>query len=67
MATLGTGMSVYYALNKLNNVSPRLKVLASLVAMGATAGNRIYNTTLENAVGFNRLMVGITDYNRTGI
>lgn len=66
MSTICTGLSVYYTLSKLNNVSPRLRVLSSLGAMGATATTIAYHATLENSVGFNRLMVGLTEYSKTG-
>ena len=64
-ATIASAIGVYAALAKLN-AAPRLRVLGAIATAGVTSSHIIYNSALENSVGFNRLMVGITQYNKTG-
>lgn len=65
MATVGTALATYTALSKLGNVTPRARVLAAIGAAGATSTHIIYNSAIENSVGFHRLMYGWTEYKRT--
>lgn len=63
---IGSMLGVYKVLSTIGSVNPRLRVLASLSAGGIAAGNITYHSALENSVGFNRLMFGMTEYRRTG-
>lgn len=54
MAVVGGGLATYTALSRLSNVSPRIRVLASLGAMGVSSVHIAYHAALENSVGFNR-------------
>lgn len=67
IATIASSIGVYGALTKLN-ATPRLRVIGALVSAGVTSSHIIYNSALsqENSVGFNRFMVGITQYKETG-
>lgn len=62
---VGTGLGVYYALHRIGGLSPRGKVIAAISAMGTTTAITFSTIILENSVGFNRLMFGLTEYNRT--
>ena len=65
IASIASSIGVYGALTKLN-ATPRLRVIGALVSAGVTSSHIIYNSALENSVGFNRFMVGITQYKETG-
>lgn len=65
IAAIASSIGVYGALTKLN-ASPRLRVIGALASAGVTSSHIIYNSALESSVGFNRLMVGITQYKETG-
>lgn len=62
---IGSALAVYATLIKLN-VNPRIKVLSALSAAAITTGNVIYHSALENSLGFNRFMFGLTKYNNQG-
>ncbi len=57
-----SALAVYATLTTLN-VNPRMKVLSALSAAAITTGNVIYHSALENSLGFNRFMFGLTRYN----
>jgi len=60
IGVVGGGLATYATLSRLGNVSPRMRVLASLGAMGVSSAHIVYNSALENSVGFNRLAWGFT-------
>lgn len=62
-AVIGSGLLTYKTLAHAN---PRARAMAALAATGASTSLVILSSALENAVGFNRLMFGMTEYNRTG-
>jgi hypothetical protein len=62
---IGSDLAVFAALSKLSNCSPRLKVLGALGSMSVSATTVAYQTAIENPVGFNRFMFGLSEYNRT--
>ena len=64
--TIGTALATYGALSKLPGVSPRLRVLGALGSAGVTTANITYHSALENSLGFNRLMWGLSEYKKTG-
>lgn len=63
---VGTALTTYYALNKISNISPRLRVLGALGSAGVTAAQITYHSAIVNSLGFNRLMWGLSEYSRTG-
>jgi hypothetical protein len=65
-AIIGTALLTFAALGKIPGVSPRLRVLGALSGGGVTAGQVTYHSSLENSVGFNRLMWGWSEFRRTG-
>jgi hypothetical protein len=66
-SVVGTALATFAALSKLPNVSPRLRVLGALGSAGVTATQITYHSAVENSVGFNRLMWGITEYRKNGV
>nr|YP_010833277.1 hypothetical protein QLP03_mgp044 [Agaricus bitorquis]WFG54024.1 hypothetical protein [Agaricus bitorquis] len=66
MCVVAGGLATYTVLFRMGNVSPRLRVLASLSAMGVSSAHIIYNSELEHSVGFNRLAWGYTKWLKTG-
>lgn len=66
IGVVGGGLATYATLSRLGNVSPRMRVLASLGAMGVSSAHIVYNSALENSVGFNRLAWGFTKWTKTG-
>jgi hypothetical protein len=63
---VGTALATFSLLNKMSNVSPRFRVLGALGAAGVSATTITYHSAIENPVGFNRFMYGLTEYRRTG-
>ena len=63
---VGTGIATFGVLSKIPNVSPRLRVLGALGSACVTASQVTYHSAIENPVGFNRLMWGLSEYRRTG-
>ena len=66
MVVVGTALATLTVLSRMPNVSPRTRVLVSLGVAGASTVNVTYYSTLKNAVGFDRLMVGLTKFAETG-
>lgn len=66
IGSVASALGAYAFLNRFSNLSPRTKVVGALVAGGVSTGHLLYNSTLENSVGFNRLMWGISEYKKTG-
>lgn len=64
---VGTGIGVFAALSKVPGVSPRARLLGALAGAGVSASQITYHSALENSVGFNRMMGGLTEYRRTGV
>lgn len=64
-AVVGTMVGTFIALTKLG-VNPRFRLLGALGAGGVSTGQVIYNSAIENSVGFNRLMFSLTEYKKTG-
>ena len=62
-AVIGSGLITF---RTLANINPRARVIAALGATGASTSLVLLNSALENSVGFNRFMFGLTEYNRTG-
>lgn len=63
---IGTALASYVALSKIPGVSPRFRVLGSLGSAGVSASQITYQSAIENSVGFNRLMWGLSEYRKTG-
>lgn len=59
-------LGAYFFLNKFSTLSPRGRAIGALVAGGVGSGHLLYNSILENSVGFNRLMWGVSEYKKTG-
>ena len=51
---VGTGLATFAALSKIPTCSPRLRVLGALGSMGVSLTTILYQTAIENPVGFNR-------------
>ena len=66
MGVIGTGLAVFSVLSKIGNCSPRLRVLGALGATGVSATTITYHSAIENPVGFNRFMFGLTKFRETG-
>ena len=66
MSIVGTGLLAFSVLSKLGNCSSRLRVLGALGTSGATATTIAYQSALENPVGFNRFVFGLTRFRETG-
>ena len=66
VSIVGVGLATFMALSKLSNCSPRLRVLGALGAAGASATSVVYQTAIENPVGFNRFMFGANTRLKTG-
>ena len=66
-AIVGTALATFSVLNKIPGLNPRLRVLGALGSAGVTAAQINYHSAIENPVGFNRLMWGMTEYRRTGV
>lgn len=66
MVVVGTALATLTVLSRMPNVSPRTRVLVSLGVAGASTVNVTYHSTLKNAVGFDRLMFGLTKFAETG-
>src|SRR6267154_1967485 len=64
---VGTALVTFGALSRLPGVSPRARVLGALASAGVSASQITYQSAIENPVGFNRLMWGLSEYRRTGI
>nr|YP_010697876.1 hypothetical protein P1Q19_mgp22 [Fuscoporia viticola]WCF76837.1 hypothetical protein [Fuscoporia viticola] len=65
MAVVGTMVGTFIALTKLG-INPRFRFLGALGAGGVSTTQVIYNSAIENSVGFNRFMYSITEYKKTG-
>lgn len=63
---VGTGLATYGFLSKIPGISPRARVLSALASAGVSATHLTYHSALENSVGFNRFMWGLTEYRKTG-
>lgn len=63
---MGTALATFGALSRIPGVSPRLRVLGALGSAGVSATQITYHSAIENPVGFNRLMWGLSEYRRTG-
>ena len=61
---VGTGLATYTALSRLNNCSPRMRVLGALGSIGVSISTVFYQSAIENPVGFNRFMYGLSIYNK---
>lgn len=66
MGVVGSGLAAFGLLSRLSNCSPRLRVLGALGAAGASASTIAYQTAIENPVGFNRFMYGLSTWRETG-
>jgi len=66
-AIVGTALATFSVLSKIPGVSPRLRVLGALGSAGVTASQVTYHSAVENSVGFNRLMWGLSEYRNTGV
>jgi hypothetical protein len=66
MGVVGGGLATYTVLSRMGNVSPRIRVLASLGAMGVSTAHIVYNSALEHSVGFNRLAWGYRRWQQDG-
>jgi hypothetical protein len=66
VSIIGSGLAVFGVLSKISNCSPRLRVLGALGASGVSASTIAYQSALENPVGFNRFMYGISKLIETG-
>ena len=66
-AIVGTALATFSVLNKIPGINPRLRVLGALGSAGVTASQVTYHSAVENSVGFNRLMWGLSEYRRTGL
>ena len=64
-AIISTGFATYAALLKLGITNPRLRAGIALTSMGVSTAVITAQTIIENSVGFNRLMWGYSEYNRT--
>lgn len=66
-SVVAAGVATFVALSKLGGMSPRLRAILSLSAAGITSSTITITTqtVLENPIGFNRLMWGVTEYRRT--
>src|SRR5258708_5972133 len=67
MGVVTGGLATYTALSRMGNVSPRMRVLASLGAMAVSSIHIAYHASLENSVGFIRLAWGYIRWLNTGI
>jgi hypothetical protein len=65
-AIVGAALLTFIALGKIPGVSPRIRVLGTLGVVGVIASLVTYHSTLDNFLGFNRLMWGWAEYRRTG-
>jgi len=65
-AIVGTALATFSALSRIPGVNPRLRVLGALGSAGVTASQITYHSAVENSVGFNRLMWGLSEYRKTG-
>lgn len=63
---VGTALATFTVLSRIPGVSPRLRVLGALGSAGVTASQITYHSAVENSVGFNRLMWGLSEYSKTG-
>ena len=66
MSIIGTAVATFAALSRMNGVSPRLRVLGALGSAGVAGTQIMYHSAIENSVGFNRLMWGLTEFRETG-
>jgi hypothetical protein len=64
---MGTALATFGALSRIPGVSSRARVLGALGSAGVTATQITYHSAVENPVGFNRLMWGLSEYRRTGL
>lgn len=64
MTVIGTMLGTFLALTKAG-VNPRFRVLGALGAGTVSTTKIIYNSAIENSVGFNRLMYSLTVYKET--
>lgn len=62
---VATAIGTYAALAKIGALNPRVRVLFSLAAAGVSGSTIAFLSVLENSVGFNRLMWGMSEYNRS--
>ena len=65
-AIVGTAVATFAALSRIPGVSGRLRVLGALGSAGVSANTITYNSALENSLGFNRFMWGLTEYRKSG-
>ena len=67
---MGTALGTFAALSRIPSVSPRMRVLASLGAMGVTSAHITYHSAIENPFGFiapaPRLIWSWSEYQKTG-
>jgi len=63
---VGTALATFGALTKIQGISPRMRVLGALGSAGVSATQITYHSAIENPVGFNRLMWGLSEYKKTG-
>lgn len=68
---VGTALATFGALRKIPGVSPPPtwgigRVLGALASAGVSASQVTYHSAIENPVGFNRLMWGLSEFRRTG-
>jgi len=64
-SVVATGVAVFAALSKIGGLTPRARVVSSLVAAGVSTANITIQSVMENSVGFNRFMWGISEYQKT--
>ena len=66
VSIIGSGLAVFGVLSRIGNCSPRLRVLGALGASGVSASTIAYQSALENPVGFNIFMYGVSKLIETG-
>nr|AYE93238.1 hypothetical protein C0995_000067 [Termitomyces sp.]AYE93254.1 hypothetical protein C0995_000066 [Termitomyces sp.] len=66
-AIVGTALATFGVLSRMPGVSPRGRVIGALASGGVSATQITYNSAIENSLGFNRLMWGLSEYRRTGV
>lgn len=67
MGVIAGGLATYAALSRMGKVPPRIRVLASLGAMGVSSAHIVYNTALEHSVEFKRFVWVYTRWSKDGV
>nr|QWO71373.1 DNA polymerase [Termitomyces sp. DKA64] len=66
-AIVGSALTTFVVLSRIPGVSPRGRVLGALASGGVSVSQITYNSAIENSLGFNRFMWGLSEYRRTGV